>query len=300
MFLMDHVVQPDVFSVIARKLREHDESLGNDAPPAYLERIKRLYGQATARDERDRTGPRLFDPEVALIPSGDICPYDLEAMIFPVTVGEHARLTGRNVPGAITTLPYVFEFQTNQGPLFNVLSSEVTSFVNLCNDFNEQKQYVWDLPTICEWLALAGCERDQFPWGEKQPSADRANLAFTRHRRVKPVGTFPRGMSRHKTLDCCGNVHEIVISLPEAIFHPGGFPHSYRLVGGCFSTPPSHASCHIVRPFRPKEQEDHRKNVGLRLIRFSRHDYPRRKKALEQFLASDHRAAQFRAAARST
>lgn len=294
-FLMDHAVQTDALSVIADTLRDHDNALGNDAPPAYLERIKRLYGQATAKAERDRTGPRIFEPEVALIPPGDICPYELEAMVYPLTVGEHARLSGRSIPHiAVTTLPYVFEFHTDQGLLFNLLSSEVTSFVNLCNDFNEQEQYVWDVPTICEWLALAGCEKDRFPWGEEQPTTDRANLAFTKHRRLKPVGTFPKGASHHKTLDCCGNVHELVVSSPHAIFHPGDFPHNYRLMGGCFSTPPSHASCHIVRPFRPKE-EDHRKNVGLRLIRFSRHDRRRRKEALEQFLASHHRAARFRA-----
>jgi hypothetical protein len=292
-FLLDRVAGDEAtVRIIADKLREHDDALGNDAPPAYLERVKRLYGQAVAKAEANRSGTRTFAPDVALIGATELCPYEFEAMIHPLTVGERGSLSGRSV-SAPTTLPYVFEFQSSEGMLFNLLSSEVTSLKNLCNDFNGDEQYVWDVPTICEWLALAGCIEHPFPWGNTPPTPEKANLAFTEHRRIKPVGTYPKGASSHKTLDCCGNVHEIVVSSLDALSRPGNFPGDYRLMGGCFRTSPSQASCHLVRPFRPKEKDD-RKNVGLRLIRFSHLDRERRKDALTRFLTSGHRAARLR------
>jgi hypothetical protein len=292
-FLLDRVIRSEaIVRRIANALRDHDDALGNDAPPAYLERVKRLYGQAVAKAEAQHSGPRTFAPDVALIPRNEICAYEFEAMVYPLTVGERARLSGRSA-STPTTLPYVFEFQSDEGTLFNLLSSEVSSLVNLCNDFNAEEQYVWDVPTICEWLALAGCIDHKYPWGDMPPTPELANLAFTKDQRIKPVGTYPRGASPYKTLDCCGNVHEIVVSSPAALSAAGSFPADYRLMGGCFRTPPTQAACDLVRPFRPKENEE-RKNVGLRLIRFSRYDRDRRREALAAFLNSSHRAARFR------
>lgn len=66
-----------------------------------------------------------------------------------------------------------------------------------------------------EWEALGGDENRRYPWGDTPPTCEHANVAGLRSTSgnecglgLSPVGTLPRGASRHGVLDMQGNVSE--------------------------------------------------------------------------------------------
>lgn len=148
---------------------------------------------------------------------------------------------------------------------------------------------MWDVPFLTEWLTLAGCdsENNPYPWGNTPPTKTQANINFGDGSRLKlhPVGAFPKGVSPHGIMDCCGNVHEIV-RIDEA----KEFPSGYRLAGGCYQTASARTSCHLVRRFTQKNKED-RRNVGLRLVLVKKDILDKRHSSMESFRRSKHPAA---------
>lgn len=269
---------------VADHLAEYDEELGNNADPKFLETLKRLIGIGISTATHGIAEIPPFRPALAPIPTGLLCPYEFSAMVYPLTVYDYSSIRGvlpRNV-GENPKFPYVFNIVSgNEKALFNVLASEVLSLVQLCNQFEPSEHLVWDVPTVCEWLALADCESEKYPWGGDQLTPQHANLAFDgSSSKLRPVGTCRLGASKHRTMDCCGNVHEIV-----RISQDDSFPVAFRLAGGCFQTSPATASCQNFREFKSKPQDD-RRNVGLRLIRLDRADLPKRYSALKEYFAS--------------
>jgi hypothetical protein len=161
--------------------------------------------------------------------------------------------------------------------LYNLLESEVLSLAELCSEFESDSRYEWDVPTACEWFALADCKVQPFPWGWEAPTPARANLKYGRDpSKLRPVGSHPLGATRHGVHDCCGNVHEIV-----RIAESGGLPEAFRLAGGCYKNVPS-STCFALRPFKKKSQ-DVRQNVGLRLVRYERSLAPLRFTSLRKY-----------------
>lgn len=282
-FLYGHL-ESDAHSIrkITERLQRFDDELGNDASPAFLERVKILIGRGAAIAVHGIDDIPRFDPKLVPVAEGRLCDYVFEAMAYPVTVKDYSSLRGV-LPKSLRenpSFPYVFKIVSEQGHnLYNLFASEVMSIVNLCRQREPDKEYDWDVPTVCEWLALAGCEAQPYPWGTETPTKKHANLDFGALSKLQPVGAHPQGASEWGAHDCCGNVHEIVrISMSNVA------PTDFRLAGGCYQTNAGFSSCQIFRPFR-KKREDNRRNTGVRLIRYRKRAADKRRSALQAFLS---------------
>ena len=128
-------------------------------------------------------------------------PYHFQASVHPLTVHEHATLR-KVVPVNLkeyALYPFVFETVPRTGPVFvNKISSELEALLFILEDtFESNGNNAWDVPTICEWLALSGCDSFAYPWGDTPPTATQANIHFPpRPPKLRPVGTCPLGVSR--------------------------------------------------------------------------------------------------------
>lgn len=267
---------------IAEQLHHFDEELGNDAPPKYLESLKVLIGRGRAIAMNGTGDIPQFNTKLVSISGSVLCDYQFEAMVCPITWEDYSSLKGHlpNQLGDNLPYPYVFKIVSEEGhDLYNLLASEVMSIIHLCRLGEPDDQFDWDVPTACEWLALAGCESQTFPWGNDPPTPLRANLDFGDTSKLRPVGTRPQGASKFGVQDCCGNVHEIV-----RISRGNIFPLDFRLAGGCFQTNIHVADCQVLRPFK-KKKEDNRRNIASRLIRYRKRDEEKRYKALKEFLS---------------
>jgi hypothetical protein len=280
------ILESDLLSTrkIAENLERFAEHLGNNAPPSFLERLKYLIGIGRGLTLRDMSDTPRFEPHIVAIPANQYTGYEFQTMINPLTVYENSVI--RRVPpqkDANPSYPLTFAIVSDEGEsLFNILTSDVRVIINLCNDeYETDKSYQWDVPTTIEWLSLADCLENHYPWGNEPPTPKHANLDFGTPSKLRPVGTYPLGTSKFGVQDCCGNVHEIV-RISSGSFFP---EDDFRLAGGCYQTNLHFASCQIIRPFKPKESEDNRRNVGLRLIRFRKEDEQKRFIALEKFLS---------------
>jgi hypothetical protein len=268
-------------------LEKYDQELGNNASPAFLERLKRLVGVGIAFATHGIDDIPSFKTSLTKIPEGLLCNYSFDSMVYPLTIHEYSMIRGvppKNL-GENPKYPYGFKIVSeNKSTLYNLLESEVSSIIKLlCERFEENSEYKWDIPTICEWLTLAGCESQPYPWGSETPTQLHASLHFDGSIvKLRPVGTHSLGVSRFGVYDCCGNVHEIV-----RVSECNHFPECFRLAGGCYQTSKNIASCQIIRRFKTKK-EDNRRNVGIRLIRHNKHDYSKRFQALREFLESNH------------
>jgi Sulfatase-modifying factor enzyme 1/Domain of unknown function (DUF4062)/NACHT domain len=74
-----------------------------------------------------------------------------------------------------------------------------------------------------EWAAL-GKQRREYPWGNKEPDATRANYTETGPRQVTPVGLYPCGATPEGVEDMAGNVWEWTSSRYE--------PGEYKVLRG--------------------------------------------------------------------
>jgi formylglycine-generating enzyme required for sulfatase activity len=142
------------------------------------------------------------------------------------------------------------------------VAAEIRAILESCEHTAHRAEYCWRVPTVAERLRLAGCEDQRYPWGETEPTAALANLKFQgTARRVRPVGSYPKGRSAFRAEDCCGDIHEIAwANKPERL------PDDSRLMGGCYLTRPEHSSCRRIRLLSRREP-DPRRNVGVRLVR---------------------------------
>jgi hypothetical protein len=65
------------------------------------------------------------------------------------------------------------------------------------------------LPSEAEWdFAARGREGGEYPWGDKEPDATRANYRETGPGQPTPVGLYPAGATPEGILDLAGNVWE--------------------------------------------------------------------------------------------
>lgn len=280
-FLYD-LMGEDTISIgtVAAYLDRYDNRLGNNTTPKYLQVLKRLVGTGINTSIHGVNQIPSFSPKLAEIYNPAICDYKFEAMVYPLTILDYTTIRGilpRNT-GRNPKEPYIFEIvSTNEMTLFNLLTAEILSIVRLCQDSEKDKNLIWDVPNVCEWLALADCVEQPYPWGTEDPQKNYANVHFPyTPSRLHPVGTYPLGASKFGTYDCCGNVHEIV-----RISEASGFPENIRLMGSCYTTPNFASSCQIIRRFKA-QKEDNRRNVGLRLIRYNLSDCDRRLLSLQK------------------
>lgn len=268
---------------VADFLESHAETVGRTATPAFLERLKRLigYGRKLAFHGDEDIPP--FTPKVARISASSLCDYEFEVMVYPLTNADFFSISGRLPKETNLADPYVFVvYSSNEKSPFSVLQSDAISIIELCRAFEAKnnEDFEWDIPTICEWLALADCETSAFPWGDELPTPERANLDFGGGTKLRPVGSYPLGATKLGIYDCCGNVHEIA-----RISSTNRFPVDFRLMGGSFRTKIKDASCNVIRTLIDN-QVLMRKNIGVRLVRYRKTDVPKRLGALRRFLVS--------------
>lgn len=101
------------------------------------------------------------------------------------------------------------------------------------------------LPTEAEWeYAAAGPEAHRYPWGNDEPTCDRAQWAMCGGEAL-PVGSLPAGASWVGALDLAGNVWEWVadwyrLYSPDPQTNPTGPETGYERVmrGGVWSSMP--------------------------------------------------------------
>lgn len=203
-------------------------------------------------------------------------------MRFVLTNGDAIVLECPLAPESNARLPYIFsdpQCHAVARPIAGklTLSDHLASIIGQCSNAQRQADQCWDVPTVVEWLALAGCATQPFPWGSEHPTPNHANLYFGRGRpRVRPVGSYPKARSPAGAEDCCGNVYELV-----RVDQGDKFPKDFRLAGGCYLTRPR--SCQIVRPFL--EDHNQRENIGIRMVRYDRGIEEARQLALDRYLA---------------
>lgn len=260
---------------------------------AYMSAVKTLIGRvAWEARRRDGSAP-LSIPSSVPVTNSLAFKYSIDALRTPITNMQWHEVTGRHFDESIRkpSHPFVFEMISSTGAqLYGSLASELEVLVAALRHAEPDKDFEWDVPTAPEWLALAGCEVNPYPWGSEPPSADHANLRFdARVSTLQPVDLYPKGNSPCGAADCCGNVHEIVrIEFSETVV-PETFARAFRLAGGCFQNPP--AACTVLRPFKLQARsEETRRNVGVRLVRYRKSDRALRSSALAAYL--DRRRAE--------
>lgn|GEM_PF-2951318 len=271
--------EADISDRIFNLLEEFERSLGDETSPAKLVKLKYLIGKRHPVNES-------FEPQLLHVVDTAALNYTFDASRFVLT-NRDVRVLGCPVdPEENARLPYIFsdtQRHADVRPMARNLSSHLATIIGQCSDAQKQVDHCWDIPTVVEWLALAGCTTQPFPWGSKHPTPNQANLNFDRdrnfdrsRRRVHPVGSYPKGRSPAGVEDCCGNVYELV-----RIGMGNKLPVDFCLAGGCYLTHPK--SCQIFRPFL----EDHhqRDNIGIRMVHYNRGIEEARQLALYRYLA---------------
>lgn len=268
---------------INRLLTDYHDALGNNENPKFLEVLETLIGIGLNLAVRKLDDLPAFMPRMAPIKFRKWFDYEFEAMIDPLTVLEIAFLKGVLPPtaGENPKYPYLFKAVSDEGKeIYNLFSAEIGSILNLASEYEPDDRFEWDIPTVCEWIALAGCDDQPYPWGTKEVSPALANFDFGKKPKLRPVGAHPAGASRFGIQDCFGNVHEVV-----RVSESANVPRDFRLAGGCYQTNAHLATPGFIRKFKMKEPEV-RRNIGLRLVRYKQQDRKKRFRALEEYHAA--------------
>ncbi|MBB5784542.1 hypothetical protein [Nonomuraea jabiensis] len=256
-----------LWSAIRRAVEAHERGL--PAKTAWDMRVV-VRKEKSLASHRFAPLPSAFSPDIDLIPKIDgICPYEFEAMRFPLKNEEAATvLPGRPLRLPALEEPYIIDLPRTGSRSTEVeLRAFLHELIMGCVELDPGAPGVWAVPTPAEWLALAGCAAldKQYPWGPERPTPDRANLYYGGRRtdyRVERVGSRLSGASPHGIRDCCGNVHELVEWRVD-----GTRLGDFRLAGGCFSSSPKWSYSTHFRPLIPHSSS--RRNVGIRLIRYN-------------------------------
>lgn len=141
-----------------------------------------------------------------------------------------------------------------------------------------------ELPTEAQWeyAAKGGAAFPNYPWGDDQPTATRANINRVTDT-TTPVGSYPAGKTQHGLLDMCGNVWEWCRDTWSQDYYrtlaPGETDpcclvngEEKGLRGGSFDSFASQGRCSF-RFHAPKHMKN--RSIGFRLV-FPRSDEPSR------------------------
>jgi len=87
--------------------------------------------------------------------------------------------------------------------------------VAYCRWLSQQRNCEIRLPTEEEWQAAAKPDDREYPWGDEEPDAERANFS-SNVKAPTPVGIYPSGAGKFGHLDLGGNVWEWCSDLVDA------------------------------------------------------------------------------------
>ncbi|GIG85655.1 formylglycine-generating enzyme family protein [Plantactinospora endophytica] len=270
---------PVTLRLIRDALQQHDGLLRERGTnPATLKRVRILLGRLGAV-----ANPGLFDPDLVSFAASAVCPYPFQAMRFPLTFGEVDAIL-RRPGGASPATPYVLAPEQADGYAFAGMWRELSNLLGSLPRPPERDDWRWDVPTVAEWITLAGCVSQPYPWGLDPPTPLHANLRFTPDSRLSPVGTYVAGRSPDGVYDCCGGVHELVRELPHEQFEDDRrFEGAFRLAGGSYLSPPHGVTGQRFRHLSPRDRGDRPSCVGIRLVAYRERDEATRWDALRAY-----------------
>jgi hypothetical protein len=290
--------RPERFSAVMRWLlqvfdADADVRSGLRGALAAYERSKAVLERPPMRaavmelQQRTSAGPGAAVHAPATLEPLKLGGYEFEAMCLPLTRADVDVLHGRQPPGGPEgDLPYLVELPDHapDGALQHLLL-DLIGRLRIATRSAADEQ--WAVPTVPEWLLLAGCqdEAGRYPWGPEPPTPRRANLRYPAAGLaavLQPVRLHDAGAARTGAWDCCGNVHEIVEWRPGGFMRPDFRLSDLRLAGGSFRDLAANVSCRRFRRFVPAPGAP-RGNVGLRLVKYRAEDAHRRRAALKRY-----------------
>ncbi len=122
-------------------------------------------------------------------------------------------------------------------PVVNVSWEDANDY---CRWLSEQTGEQVRLPTEEEWeFAASGGGVRKYPWGNQEPTPERANYSASKIEKTTPVGSYPLGMTPEGLFDMAGNVWEWCEDWLDD-------EKKYRVVrGGAFSYDPVNLRCSL-------------------------------------------------------
>ena len=270
---------PPTLRRIRDVLKEHDDVLRErGSSPATLRRVQLLLGRLGAA-----SGPAPFNPDLVAFPAHATWPYPFQAMCLPLTVGDVNGIL-RRPGGAEPAMPYGLPQDRADGTAFAGMWRELSDILGSLPRPADGDDWRWDIPTVAEWITLADCVDQPYPWGRTPPTRLHANLKFEPDSRLSPVGTYVAGKSKGGVYDCCGGLHEIVYELPHERFDTDPhFEGAFRLAGGSYLSPPDGVTGQRFRHLSPRDRGDRPSCVGIRLIAYRERDEALRWEALRAY-----------------
>ncbi len=181
---------------------------------------------------------------------------------YPVTVVEYQRFVeagGYRDERFWTAGGFGLETEPRD---WNMQQSFATRPVTGVNWYEAKAYCAWagrHLPSEAEWkLAAYGPEGRQYPWGDQEPDATRANYLETGPRHVSPVGLYRAGATPENVEEMAGNVWEWVEDRDDT-------SSTFRVLQGAawFDV-----ASHLGSGIRDCDQPDFRyDDIGLRVAR---------------------------------
>ncbi|GAA1879738.1 hypothetical protein [Asanoa iriomotensis] len=271
---------PSVQLIRAALQRRDDELRADGAGPKMLGKLRVLI--VGADHDHYTEGELAFRDKLVPFPPTEVRPYEFRAMRYPLRVADVEAILGRPLDGG-PALPFVLD-QPPGDDAFRGLSQELTRIISSVPPFEDEGKWRWDIPTVAEWLTLADCVDQPYPWGWEPPTPKHANLKWTVESRLSPVETFLEGKTKAGVYDCCGGVHEIVRELPHERFETDQrFEAAFRIAGGSYWTPPAWVDCQGFRRLSRQVRGGPRSTVGIRLIVYREADEEPRWRSLKAF-----------------
>lgn len=141
-----------------------------------------------------------------------------------------------------------------------------------CIDWHQAKLYCeslgFRLPTEAEWewAARGGDEARLYPWGDEPPSDQLCwdgpgnDLGEGNRQSTSPVGSYPKGDSRHGLKDMAGNVREWTIST-----YKSGSNNKVNRGGSWRDIIPVYVRASYRSSYSPASRNS---NLGVRCVRF--------------------------------
>ena len=171
-----------------------------------------------------------------------------EMCIYPVTNKEYEKYD----PGHTR---YEYSAQDDQ-PVVNVSWEDAVKY---CQWLSEKTGQTYRLPTEAEWeYAASGGGKRMYPWGDEEPTPQRANYDASNIGKTTPVGSYPLGKTPEGLFNMAGNVWEWCADWYDS-------EESGRVVrGGSFYDYPYDLRCALRYRYYPRNRVS---LIGFRVVR---------------------------------